>query len=216
VPADGARPLRLPVASPPTTPTWRERSTVAAGGAVRPPGGHAIRARAAQIAAHDLAVFWTPRTAMRSPATRNVTLYAATAVLFCLFAAAAGILAGAQYIVPIAILGVLVLGFFVLNALLARRSLARHGGDPETAQEDGDDGMPAAHVIPDDERPLGDTAEAHDEISPHDLPLDSPARRAAERQAAHRDGTTRGDREGAAGGPTLEQDDLSRGASASA
>jgi hypothetical protein len=33
-------------------------------------------------------------------------------------------------------------------------------------------------------RPLGDTPEAHDELSPHDIPLYSPARRAAEQQAA--------------------------------
>jgi hypothetical protein len=32
-------------------------------------------------------------------------------------------------------------------------------------------------------RPLGDTLEAHDEISPHDIPLYSPARRPAEQRA---------------------------------
>jgi len=42
------------------------------------------------------------------------------------------------------------------------------------------------------ERPLGDTPEAHDEINPHDLPLDNPGRRAAEEQAETIEGTTRG------------------------
>jgi hypothetical protein len=49
-------------------------------------------------------------------------------------------------------------------------------------------------------RPLGDTPEAHDELSPHDIPLYSPARRAAERQAGGRAGTTRGHRQGGAAG----------------
>jgi hypothetical protein len=50
-------------------------------------------------------------------------------------------------------------------------------------------------LMPDDRRPLGDTPEAHDEISPHDLPRDHPGRRAAERHAARRGGLTRGDQE---------------------
>jgi hypothetical protein len=49
-------------------------------------------------------------------------------------------------------------------------------------------------------RPLGDTPEAHDEISPHDIPLYSPARRAAEQQASGLGGTTRGHRQGGAAG----------------
>jgi hypothetical protein len=49
-------------------------------------------------------------------------------------------------------------------------------------------------------RPLGDTPEAHDELSPHDIPLYSPARRAAEQQAGGLAGTTRGHRQGGAAG----------------
>lgn len=43
-----------------------------------------------------------------------------------------------------------------------------------------------------DDRPAGDTDEAHDEISPHDLPPDHPGRKAAEEHAAAGDGTTPG------------------------
>jgi hypothetical protein len=43
----------------------------------------------------------------------------------------------------------------------------------------------------DDGRPLGDTAEAHDEITPHDLPKDHPGRKAAE-ELAGESGTTKG------------------------
>lgn len=50
--------------------------------------------------------------------------------------------------------------------------MQRHDGDERSAQRDGADDLPSAHLIPDD-RPLGDTAQAHDEISPHDLPSGS-------------------------------------------
>jgi hypothetical protein len=43
------------------------------------------------------------------------------------------------------------------------------------------------------DRPLGDTPEAHDELSPHDIPKDAPERHAAEHQAGGEGGTTRGD-----------------------
>ena len=135
----------------------------------------------------------------------SLLIFASAAGLFAVFALAAGILAGAQYAIPIVILAVVVLVFLAFNGLLAQRSLDRHGGDPRAAQEDGGDDLPAAHLIPDD-RPLGDTAQAHDEISPHDLPKGSPARHAAELQAARRGGTTRGHAGGAAGGSVLDEE----------
>ena len=52
---------------------------------------------------------------------------------------------------------------------------------------------PLGPATPDDETPLGDTPEAHDEISPHDLPKGHPGRKAAEEQAGGEEGTTRGD-----------------------
>jgi hypothetical protein len=55
------------------------------------------------------------------------------------------------------------------------------------------DREPLGPATPDDETPLGDTPEAHDEISPHDLPPDHPGRRAAEKDAEEHGGTTRGD-----------------------
>jgi hypothetical protein len=51
---------------------------------------------------------------------------------------------------------------------------------------------PLGPMTPDDERPLGDTPEAHDEIVPEDLPKDHPGRQEAERQAGEGDGTIRG------------------------
>ena len=47
-------------------------------------------------------------------------------------------------------------------------------------------------MTPDEETDLGDTPEAHDEVSPHDLPKDHPGRQAAEELAGGEGGTTRG------------------------
>jgi hypothetical protein len=48
---------------------------------------------------------------------------------------------------------------------------------------------PLGPITPDEQSALGDTPEAHDEISPHDLPVDHPDRAEAERSADG--GTTR-------------------------
>ena len=49
-----------------------------------------------------------------------------------------------------------------------------------TSPHDDDAHEPLGPVTPDDETDLGDTPEAHDEVSPHDLPKDHPGRRAVE------------------------------------
>lgn len=69
-------------------------------------------------------------------------------------------------------------------------------GDDEERHEapphDGRAAEPLGPMTPDDETPLGDTPEAHDEISPHDLPPDHPGREEAERLAGGEGGTTKG------------------------
>jgi hypothetical protein len=62
--------------------------------------------------------------------------------------------------------------------------------DPPPHDEDAHE--PLGPMTPDRQTPLGDTPEVHDEISPHDLPLDHPGRAEAERLAGGEDGTTRG------------------------
>ena len=47
-------------------------------------------------------------------------------------------------------------------------------------------------MTPDEETELGDTPEAHDEISPHDLPPDHPGRGKTEQLAGGEEGTTLG------------------------
>jgi hypothetical protein len=51
---------------------------------------------------------------------------------------------------------------------------------------------PLGPATPDDETDLGDTPEAHDKISPVDLPPDHPGRRQAERDAGGPEGETPG------------------------
>jgi hypothetical protein len=64
----------------------------------------------------------------------------------------------------------------------------------DRSPHDDDADEPLGPVTPDEETPLGDTPEAHDELSPHDLPADHPGRNEAERLAGGEDGTTRGNR----------------------
>ena len=56
----------------------------------------------------------------------------------------------------------------------------------ETADE------PLGPATPDDETPAGDTPEAHDGITPHDLPKDHLGRNEAEELAEQEGGATRG------------------------
>src|SRR3954452_13267449 len=88
----------------------------------------------------------------------------------------------AIWIIPLAVLLLIVIAYFAVNAAGTKRLAERHGGDAERAVEDSEDPIPSAHLIPDDQRPLGDTPEAHDEVNPRDIPLDNPARQEAEEQ----------------------------------
>jgi hypothetical protein len=65
--------------------------------------------------------------------------------------------------------------------------------DPSNAPpHDSEASEPLGPMTPDEETPAGDTPEAHDEISPHDLPPDHPGRSEAQQQAGGEGGTTRG------------------------
>ena len=90
-----------------------------------------------------------------------------------LFVVAALLTGDAIWVVPVLILfGVVAVG--LVGHLALRKRVEQTGGDTT---------LPAAHVEYDDETALGDTPEAHDEISPHDLPVDHPGRQEAEKQA---------------------------------
>lgn len=94
------------------------------------------------------------------------------------------------FIVPalilLAVIGVMSLGEYGLKKRIERRG--------EDIQSDNTDPIPGTHLAQDEETPLGDTSQAHDELSPHDLPKDHPGRPAAERFAREGAGVTQGDR----------------------
>ena len=108
------------------------------------------------------------------------------------------------FLLPVLILGILLLAYSLVNRALTKRLVDKHGS-LEAAMDAEDESIPATHLLADDETALGDTAEAHDEINPHDLPMDHPGRKAAEAQAGGEGGTTQGDAELLDVGPTRDE-----------
>jgi hypothetical protein len=96
------------------------------------------------------------------------------------------------WIIAIVLLLVVLGVYFGFNRVATKRIADKHGGETERALDDESEPIPSAHLITDDERPLGDTPEAHDEVNPHDIPLDNPARHEAEEQAGGEEAETRG------------------------
>ena len=122
--------------------------------------------------------------------------------------AVAWIILGSEYAIPLVILA-----FVGLIVMLGFRLISSRNRDPSDHTEGG---LPAQQ--PDPTRPLGDTAEAHDEINPHDLPLSNPGRQTAEKMASGVEGTTTGHDQGggSAGGQQADRvgaDEAGRGAS---
>jgi hypothetical protein len=128
---------------------------------------------------------FTDREKQRFPTLMVAGLLLAAAVIIV-----AWIAVGAEYAVPLVILAAL-----CVVGLVGFRLISSRNRDPAASEEGG---LPAQ--APDPTRPLGDTAEAHDEINPHDFPLYNPGRRTAELMARGPANTTRGMRNGAAAG----------------
>jgi hypothetical protein len=106
-----------------------------------------------------------------------------------------------EFLIPAAILAAIIVGYALVQRALTRREMARHGGDVGAALRDDEDwAIPSAHLVGDNATQAGDTPEVHDEINPHDLPIDHPGRAAAEAQAEDEAGATTGNEEGGHGG----------------
>ena len=133
----------------------------------------------------QLGTRFTDREKQRFPTLMVAGLLLALAVIVV-----AWIVLGIEYALPLVLLGAL-----CAVALVGFRLISSRNRDPAASEEGG---LPAQ--APDPTRPLGDTAEAHDEINPHDFPLYNPGRRAAERMARGPSNTTRGMKDGAAAG----------------
>jgi len=115
----------------------------------------------------------------------------AAAAFFAVFVLTALLSGNSTLLVPVLILAAIVALGASAFAALTRRSAQRAGGQAADAT----DPVPGTAFATDDETPLGDTPEAHDEISPHDLPIGHPGRTAAARMAA---GSARGTTAGGA------------------
>jgi hypothetical protein len=111
-------------------------------------------------------------------------------VFLVLYGATVIVTGNPEYLIPAVVLALLLGAYALVNWALTRRIVHREGS-LEEAMSDNTDAVPSTHLIPDDETAAGDTPEAHDEISPHDLPIDHPARPAAEEQAARNAGGAR-------------------------
>ena len=98
-----------------------------------------------------------------------------------------------EFLISSGLVALVVAAIVVTDKTLSKRVMHRHDDEPGQAVADEDEPIPSSHVITDDDTALGDTAEAHNEVSPRDLPPDHPGRKAAEVQAGGDQGTTRGD-----------------------
>jgi hypothetical protein len=99
------------------------------------------------------------------------------AVFYLLCAVAAEIFAGRDAALATLLAGVIPLtGVAIWIAMARSKTVVQDGARRDRSASDDQDPYPAIGI--DDARPLGDTPDAHDEISQHDLPRGHPARRA--------------------------------------
>jgi hypothetical protein len=112
--------------------------------------------------------------------------------LFFLIIAAAAASNGWWFAIAAILGGLVPLTATALAFATARSKTRGEQGRLHDVSPEDDSPFPAVGM--DQETPLGDTPEAHDEISPHDLPPDHPGRKEAEREASRRGGTTPGNR----------------------
>jgi len=125
------------------------------------------------------------------------TLVGGVIGFYLVCALAAAVFAGPAEAIATLLAGIIPMtgaALWVATARAKTREAAPSHRDPAAADDDDE----FAGVGADEVRPLGDTPEAHDEISPRDLPVGHPGRAEAERQADDLDGTTPGHREGGA------------------
>lgn len=102
----------------------------------------------------------------------------AVTVVLAIFLVAIGL---ATLAIPVAILFVIVAAAAAFDAGMARRKIARHGGDLDSVEADEHDGLPT--MVADERAPLGATSQSHEDIDPQDLPPDHPSRRVVEDRA---------------------------------
>jgi hypothetical protein len=148
------------------------------------------------VVACAVAVWLATRPEPRRPRPRVVPFALGGVAAFYLVAAAVAATDEPEFAVATLVAGAIPLTAVALVLATARRK-TRVVRDDLADEAAGDEGA-APGIGFDDERPLGDSPELHDEISAHDLPKSHPGRNVAERQAGGWGGTTRGHRRGGA------------------
>lgn len=123
-----------------------------------------------------------------------------TALVYVVLAVAALVFLDDRFAPVVLLSGLWPLTAVTLWIANSRNKTVGSGGDiADESAGNADDGAPGMGVT--EERPMGDSPELHDAISPHDLPKDHPGRHAAEKLAAADDaGTTTGHEAGGAEG----------------
>ena len=102
-----------------------------------------------------------------------------TALCYGVAAVAAAVFAGAEFAVATLAAAVIPLTAVALWAATARAKTVEEGGRlHDVSAGDHEDPLPGVGL--DQERPLGDSPELHDDLSPHDLPKGHPSRKAVE------------------------------------
>jgi hypothetical protein len=109
---------------------------------------------------------------------------------FYLISAAAAAQLGPDYALAALLAGTVPATAATLTYATARRK-TRMGEDGRLQDESIEDDSPLPGVGFDDETPLGDSPELHDEITTHDLPRGHPARARSERATDHERGEAR-------------------------
>lgn len=98
---------------------------------------------------------------------------------------AVAFIADSEFGIPVLILTVICLAAALAYRVVAGRARGGSGSDA-----DSESNFPRQEAR--FSRPLGDTPEAHDELSVHDMPLDNPGREKVEEIAEGNEQTTRG------------------------
>jgi hypothetical protein len=120
---------------------------------------------------------------------------AIVAVFFVAYAITVLATGEALFLIPAVVLVALLAVAVTGNRFLTKKQLERHDGDTGGVLADSEDPYPAVPPFGSDDRPAGDTPDAHDEINPRDLPKwDRSAREAAEHEAEQPGETTSGTR----------------------
>jgi hypothetical protein len=123
-----------------------------------------------------------------------VPTLAALASFYLVTALAAGVFLSPGYAVAALLGGAVPMTAVALVFASTRRKTRRGASEREEQLVDTsvDDESAFPGIGMDERTPLGDTTEAHDSITPHDVPRGHPGRSAAEEEARRHGGVTRG------------------------